>query len=252
MERMNLPIWEAVVAAVQPAPGERILDVGCGAGATTLDMARRVAPGGFSVGVDVSSTLVAAARAAAAAEQVTEVEFLEADAESFPFEAGGFDAIVSRFGVMFFGDSDAAFANLRRGLRPDGRLAFACWRSAADNPLSLVPVEAAAHLLPPKPATPKDAPGRFAFADPDRVRGILERSGWRDIEIAPLDVDTPVSFDEMMAFSLGLSSLAPLLREQTQDVRDQVRGVVSEAVRAHEVDGKIPLQAACWLVEARR
>ncbi len=251
MERMNRPVWEAVVARVQPQPGERVLDVGCGAGDTTLDMARRVAPGGLSVGADVSTTLLDAAWAAAEIQDVTGVDFVEADAQSYPFEAGGFDAVVSRYGVMFFADSDAAFANLRRAARPKGRLVFVCWRSAADNPLSLVPTEAAAHLLPPRAPPAKDAPGRFAFADPDRVRGILERSGWRDIAIAPLDVDTPVSFDEMMALSLDLGSLAPVLREQTPAVRDQVRQAVAEALRAQVVDGQVPLKAACWLVEAR-
>ncbi|HQJ88657.1 MAG TPA: hypothetical protein PLY91_08975, partial [Methanoregulaceae archaeon] len=111
---------------------------------------------------------------------------------------------MSRFGVMFFDDSVAAFANLRRAVKADGKLAFACWRSPADNPLVQVPMQAVAPLLPqglPAPPPP-GSPGRFAFADPDRVRGILEASGWRDIVIAPLDSPSPLSADELVAVSL--------------------------------------------------
>jgi SAM-dependent methyltransferase len=251
MERMNLPIGEAVAHRAEPRPDERVLDVGCGTGATTLDMARRVGPQGRCVGVDISPLLLEAARDAAVAEGVDQAWFVEADAQTYPFEAGAFDAVISRFGVMFFDDPDAAFANLRCALRPDGRLAFACWRSAADNPLSLVPVEAAAPFLPPRPPAAKDAPGRFAFADPDRVRGVLARSGWRDIEIEPLDALTPVSFDELMALSLRLGSLGPVLRDQPAAVREQVHEVVADSLRPYVVDGVVPMTAACWLVAAR-
>jgi SAM-dependent methyltransferase len=251
MERINRPVGDAVARAVQPALGDRVLDVGCGAGATTLDMARLVGPGGRCVGVDISQPLLEAARQAAEAEGAAPTGFIEADAQVYSFEDGSFDAAISRFGVMFFDDPNAAFANLRRALRRDGRLAFASWRSAADNPLSLVPVVASAPFLPPRPQPAKEAPGRFAFADRDRVRGILERSGWRDIAIEPLDVPTPVSFEELMALSLQLGTLGPVLRDQPQAVRDQVRDAVAASLRPYVVDGVVPMNAACWLVTAR-
>jgi ubiquinone/menaquinone biosynthesis C-methylase UbiE len=179
LDKIMAPIAEAVVEAAGPVNGERVLDVGCGSGATTFAAAWRTGPTGRAVGVDISGALVELARRRAGEEGLEGVEFLLADAQTHVF-ATPFDAIVSRFGVMFFPDPVAAFANLRRALKPSGRLAFAAWRAPEENPLALVPLRAAAPFLPTLPAFEKDAPGRFAFADPDRVRRILEESGWRD------------------------------------------------------------------------
>lgn len=250
MERMYLPIGEAVAEAARVAPGMRVLDVGCGAGATTLALGRRVGPGGASVGADISATLLASARQAAKAGGLGQASFVEADAQTYGFDPHGFDAVVSRFGVMFFQDPDAAFANLRRAAKPDGRLAFAAWRSAAENPLALVPVEAARPFVEVAPSPP-DAPGRWAFADPARVRAILDRSGWRDIDVAPLDVPTPISLEDFTRMNLRLGSLGPLLAEQPQAVVDKVREAVVASLQPYEADGVIDMDAACWLVTAR-
>ena len=251
MERMNRPVGEATAARAGVTAGDRVLDVGCGTGDTSLDLARRTAPGGRCLGVDISATLLDSARQAAAGSGLGNIEFLEADAQTHAFEPGSFDVIYSRFGVMFFEDFDAAFANLRTAATRNGRLAFTCWRKALDNPLSLVAVEAARPFLPPIPAPTPGAPGRFAFADPDRVRGILERSGWREIEIEPLDLPTPASFDELMALSLDLGMLGPILRDQAEAVRVQVREAVAAALSPHVIDGVVPMTAACWLVSAK-
>jgi SAM-dependent methyltransferase len=251
MERSNRPVGDAVAERTRPRPSERVLDIGCGAGATTLDMARRLGPDGLCVGADISPTLIAAATAAAGAQGISQARFIEADAETYPFEAGQFDAVISRFGVMFFDDPDAAFANIRRSLTPDGRLVFACWRSPADNPLATIPVEAARPFVELPPPPPKDAPGRFAFADPDRVRGILERSGWRDIEIAPFDAATPVSVEEMVVQTLKLGPLGGALAEASDAVRAQVMQAVTDSLAPHVSDGVVDLHVACWLVSAR-
>lgn len=251
LDRLNAPIGEAVTARADPGPGKRVLDVGCGAGATTLDMARRLGPAGLSVGVDVSGPLLALARQRAQAAGLDQARFVEADAQDHAFEPGGFDAILSRFGVMFFPDPDAAFANLRRALRPGGELVFACWRSPAENPLSQVPLEVAAPLLSEPLAPPREGPGRFAFADSERVRGVLERSGWRDIEIAPLDAPMPLSFDELMVLSLELGSLGPVLRREDEATRAKVTDAVAARLRTYVQDGVVPMTAACWLVTAK-
>lgn len=151
---------------------------------------------------------------------------------------------------MFFEDPDAAFANLRRALRPGGGLTFACWRSAAENPLTLVPLQAAAPFLPEPPKAPADGPGRFAFADADRVRGILDRSGWRQVDIAPLDVATPVSFDELLTLSLKLGLLGTVLLRHDESVRKRVAEAVAAGVEPWVEDGVVPMTAACWLVTA--
>lgn len=251
LDRLNGPIGEAVIARADPGAGKRALDVGCGAGATTLDMARRLGPGGGCVGVDVSGPLLDLARERALAEPSVDARFVQADAQVHAFEAEAFDVILSRFGVMFFPDPDAAFANLRRALRPGGELVFACWRSPAENPLSQLPLEAAAPLLSEPLPPPREGPGRFAFADPERVRGVLARSGWRDIEIAPLDAPMPATLDEMMILSLELGPLGMLLRQEDEATRAKVTEAVAARLREEARDGVVPLKAACWLVTAK-
>ncbi|MET3663904.1 methyltransferase domain-containing protein [Caulobacter sp. 1776] len=249
LDRIMAPIAEAVVDAAGPVNGERVLDVGCGSGATTFAAAWRTGPEGHAVGVDISGALVELARRRAGEDGIEGVEFLLADAQVHAFETP-FDAIVSRFGVMFFPDPVAAFANLRRAIKPGGRLAFAAWRSPEENPLSLVPLKAAAPFLPSMPAFEKDAPGRFAFADPERVRTILEASGWRDIQIAPLDVASPLTADELMTMSLRVGPLNPILKDADAALRGKVAAAVKEALEPYVTKGVAEMTSACWLVTA--
>lgn len=249
LDRIYQPVAEAVVEAADPRNGQAVLDVGCGAGATTFTAAWRTGPEGRAVGVDISPALVELARRRAGEDGLEGVEFLLADAQVHPF-APDFDAMVSRFGVMFFPDPVAAFANLRRALKPGGRLAFACWRSPQDNPLSLVPLAAAAPFLPEPLTFQKDAPGRFAFADADRVRRILAESGWRKIEIAPLDTTAPGTFDDLMTLSLRVGPLNPALAGADEALRGRVREAVADALAPYVRDGVAAIDAACWLVTA--
>ncbi|MDY6923928.1 MAG: class I SAM-dependent methyltransferase [Pseudomonadota bacterium] len=250
LDRVNRPVGDIVADRADPGAGARVLDIGCGAGATTLDMAGRVGPNGRAVGVDVSEALLDLARDRARAEAVGNVDFVRADAATHAFGAPAFDAAISRYGVMFFDDPDAAFANLRRAVRPGGGLTFACWRGPAENPLSLAPLEAAAPFLPEPLRMSSDGPGRFAFADPDRVRGVLERGGWRGVEIERLDVPTPVSFDELMILSLRLGLLATVLPRHDEVVRKRVAEAVADRLEDHVENGRVPMTAACWLVTA--
>lgn len=250
LDRLMAPIAEAVVEAAGLVNGEAVLDVGCGSGATTFAAAWRTGPTGRAVGVDISPALVELARRRAGEDGIEGVEFLLADAQVHAFEPA-FDAIVSRFGVMFFPDPVAAFANLRRALKPGGRLAFAAWRSPEENPLSLVPLRAAAPFLPEVPKFEKDAPGRFAFADPDRVRTILADAGWRGVEVAPLDAESPLSFDELLTMSLRVGPLNPILAQQDEAVRGRVREAVTAALAPHVRDGVATLTSACWRVTAQ-
>lgn len=249
LDRLMAPIAEAVVDAAGPANGERVLDVGCGSGATTFAAAWRTGPSGGAVGVDISPALVELARRRAGELGIEGVDFVLADAQTHAF-ATPFDAIVSRFGVMFFPDPVAAFANLRRALKPDGKLAFAAWRTPEENPLALVPLQAAAPFLPELPPFEKDAPGRFAFADPDRVRAILADSGWRAIEITPLDVVNSLSFDELLTMSLRVGPLNPILKDADEAVREKVRQAVTQALAPYAKDGAADMTSACWLVTA--
>jgi SAM-dependent methyltransferase len=237
----------AAMDALAPAPGERVLDIGCGAGSTSRALAGQVGATGHVVGVDVSGPLLAVAKARGGGPT-----YLHADAGSTPLPTG-FDAAFSRFGVMFFEDPVAAFANIRRALRPDGRLAFVCWRAAAENAWARDVLSVALPLLrePPMP-TPPDAPGPFAFADAGRVRGVLDRAGWRDVGIVPLDTGyllgaTP---EEAADLVLVIGPLARLVREQELDpgpVRAAIEGMFRGRVEARGV----VVPAASWVVTAR-
>jgi SAM-dependent methyltransferase len=185
LELQLAPLGQRALAALAPRPGESIVDIGCGGGETALELARAVAPDGTVLGIDLSAAVLAFARRAAEGSQ--RVRFVAADAQAYPFEPASFDAAFSRFGVMFFGDPMAAFTNIYRSLKPNGRLAFVCWRALEQNPLDLVPLRAASPHLPPQPTHDPEAPGPFAFADADRVRGILESAGFAEIEITAHD-----------------------------------------------------------------
>lgn len=250
LDRLMAPIAEAVVEVAGLVNGEAVLDVGCGSGATTFEAAWRTGPTGRAVGVDISGALVELARRRAGEDGIEGVEFLLADAQTHVFQPT-FDAIVSRFGVMFFPDPVAAFANLRGALKPGGKLAFAAWRAPEENPLSLVPLQAAAPFLPEMPRFEKDAPGRFAFADADRVRRILADSGWRDVDVAPLDVESPLSAGELLTMSLRVGPLNPLLKDAQEHTRRAVGEAVEAALSPYVEGGVATLTSACWLVTAR-
>jgi len=233
-----------------PAPGEQVVDVGCGCGDTSLELGRRVGPEGGVLGLDISAPMLEVARGRAMASGAHNLDFQEADAQvaALPDDR---DAVFSRFGVMFFADPAAAFANLRRSLRPGGRLAFVCWRSLAENLWMRLPAETAAGLVPPAPPPEPGAPGPFAFADPERVRGILAGAGFTGIEITPhdeaiggLDLDATVE----MSFRVG--PLGAILREQP-DLAPVLRERVREAVRPWMRHGAVYMPSATWLVSAR-
>lgn len=256
LDRQIGPLGHVAMAAADLQPGERVLDVGCGCGATSIELARRVAPGGSVLGVDVSTVMLEAARAAASRAGASGLEFANADAQTAPLTPGGFDVVFSRFGVMFFAEPTAAFANLRRAMRPGGRLAFVCWQEMAKNPWMSLPLSAALrHMPPPMPPAP-GAPGPFAFADPEHVRRILGGAGFASVSLAPHETDLSVGggqdLDTTVAFVLQLGPLAAALRESDPSVRGRVADAVREAVAPFaEAGGGVRLGSATWIVTAR-
>jgi SAM-dependent methyltransferase len=249
LERQLAPLGQRALAALAPRPGESVLDIGCGGGATALELAQAVAPDGTVMGVDLSAAVLTfAQRAAKGCERV---RFVQADAEIFPFEPASFDAAFSRFGVMFFADPTAAFINIRRSLKPNGRLAFVCWRALEDNPLDIVPLRAASAHLPPQPPHDRDAPGPFAFANRDRVRGILESAGFAKIEITARDeLVGSGDLDTMLAVCSRVGALGKILRENPERLAATLPAVRS-ALAAHDGPDGVRLNAATWVVTAR-
>jgi ubiquinone/menaquinone biosynthesis C-methylase UbiE len=245
------PIEAPLIEEGFPGEGGRVLDIGCGAGATTLSMARRLGPAGLCLGVDISGLLVAAARARAAAEGLASAAFVQADAQTHVFEQGPFDAVISRFGVMFFDDPAAAFANIRRAARRKAKLAFVAWRSPDENPFLTEASRAAAPLLPNMRVPDPDAASPFAFADRERVQRILDASGWTDVDIRPIDVPSSVAEKHLPAYSTRMGLLGQALRDADEPTRARMADAVRPAFDRYIRDGAAHFTAACWLVSAR-
>lgn len=241
----------AAMAALNPQRGERIVDVGCGCGQTSLALADRVGPDGAVTGVDISHPMLEEARRRARAAGVGQAQFVEADAQTYAFAPASLDAAFSRFGVMFFADPPAAFANIRKALKPGGRLAFVCWRPLAENAWMLVPMTAALrHLPPPAPPQP-GAPGPFAFADPERVRGILAKAGFADIAVEPLEMPLGgFGLEDALKMALRIGPLAALLRENPEAAPKAVDDIRA-ALAGRAKDGRVWLEGAVWIVTAR-
>lgn len=249
------PLGERLMDHVGIASGERVLDVGCGCGATTLELARRVGPAGTVIGVDISAPMLERARERARAAGVTNARFELGDAQTHAFDAGTFDVVFSRFGIMFFTHPDAAFANLRAALRRGGRLAFICWRSLQENPWFLVPLMAVAQHVPlPAPPAP-GTPGPFALADGERVRDLLHGAGFGSIAIEPFTDAMTVGggdLDRAVEILLQIGPAGAALREAGVQPHQALVASVREAIAPyHSPDAGVRLPAAAWLVTAR-
>jgi SAM-dependent methyltransferase len=259
LDGMFAPLTAIALDAAAPAPGERVIDIGCGCGATVLELARRIGPDqippGRVLGVDVSEPMTARARQRITAAGLTNADVLVSDASSHPFAPASADLLFSRFGVMFFADPAAAFANLRAAIRPGGRLVFACWRALEENSWFSVPVAAAGHLLPPSPPSEPDAPGPFAFADPDRVRRILAVAGWNHVTVTrqdvPIRVAGPGGITEAAEFATRVGALARGLAEAEPEVKARAAQLVAEALGPFDGPDGITLTGSIWLVSAR-
>ena len=253
LDRQLASFGRIVMDRLAIGSGERVLDVGCGCGETSFELARRVGPSGSVVGADISTVMLERARERG--RGIANVEFLNADAQTHLFAPASFDVVFSRFGVMFFADPPAAFANLARALKPGGRLGFHCWKTLMDNPWMTVPLFAALQHLPPPTPPPPDAPGPFAFADADRVRGILAAAGLAEIEFEsrtdPIGLGSG-TVDAAADFALQMGPTSIALREASPETVAKVRASVREALAPYQTDDGVRLTTSSWVVTARR
>jgi len=239
----------AVLAArLADVSGKRVLDIGCGAGVTSQMLLER---GAAVTGVDVSTPMLAIAK------QRTEGrgEFIRADASDWQPDTP-FDCAVSQFGVMFFADPDAAFANIASALRPGGRLLFVCWRAMHENGWVMVPLGAIRDLLPAMPPPVPHAPGPFGLADGERLAAILAGAGFVDISLTPVDFPVVVAaqggVDKALGMMLQIGPAASALAEADESIRPAAKERLREALAPHERDGQVALGGAIWVVEAVR
>ena len=247
------PVAERLLAAAAPRAGERLIDIGCGCGATTLDAAALTGAGGRALGLDISEPMIARARERARL-MARAATFTVADATVHDFAGENADLAISRFGVMFFADPALSFANIRKGLKPGGRLIFACWREAKLNPWITVPMRAAMKHAPRLPELGPEDPGPFSFADEARVRRILGAAGFSDISLEPqdLELDTAVArgIDNALASALEIGPASRMLEGQPDEVKTAAAREIRLALEPHVQGDHVWLGAAIWIVRA--
>jgi SAM-dependent methyltransferase len=252
LDEMFRPIEQLLVEQVVAKSSERVLDVGCGTGSTTLAVARRIGMAGQCVGVDLSEPMIALARARVSDERERlAVRFICGDAQTLAFEPASFDMFISRFGVMFFEHPVRAFANLRHAARDGAELRFAVWRGASENPFMTAAERAAAPLLPELPPRRADAPGQFALADPRKVSSIFEDSGWADIDLQPVDVECSFPESELGRYVTRMGPVGLFLQQADDQTRKRVIPAVQAAFEPFVYGAEVRFTAACWMICAR-
>ncbi|HWB75958.1 MAG TPA: class I SAM-dependent methyltransferase [Nannocystaceae bacterium] len=247
MDAILRPFEALLVAAVAAGPAGRVLDVGCGTGGTTLAYARLPRE---CTGIDISAPMIELARVRAQREH-SNATFVCDDVETHAFAPASFATIVSRFGVMFFPDPVRAFTNLRAAAQPGAQLRFVAWRSAAENPFMTAAERAAAPLLPEQPARNPDGPGQFAFADAAKVRGILDASGWSEIDIQPIELECTFAESELMQYVSRLGPIGRILTMVDEPTRAAIVPKVRAAFDPYVHGDEVRFSAACWNVAAR-
>lgn len=252
-DRMSRHFTDAIVDAVAPTPGEHVLDVGCGNGALLLVIAGMVAPEGTVVGLDISSPMLDVARRRATDHSAGNVRLIHGDAQVAELEPAAFDAVVSRFGVMFFHDATAAFTNLAGAMRPGARLVFTCWRDLLANDWIMVPAAAALEHVPMPELGEEGGPGPFSFADADHVRTTLGAAGFVDIDLQELNL--PVTLGETVDDAIDFmrnGDMAEILFTGVNEAAvrrawSAIRGVLD----GRASDDGVELNGSAWLVQAR-
>jgi SAM-dependent methyltransferase len=247
------PVADILIDRAKPVSGERVIDVGCGSGATAIAFGRKVAPSGHVFGIDVSNPMLERARASAPKD--LPIDFVLADATVYPFDPQSVDLLASRFGVMFFADPVLSFTNMRKALRPSGRLAFACWREPRENPWMLAPLQAVYKHAPKLPPQGPEDPGPFAFASEERVNRILSAAGFTNIAMEPyplsLDIAIGGGLDAAVQSVLGIGPSNRALEGQPAEIRAAAIQSIREMLTPLARGNTVPLAGSIWIVTAR-
>ena len=249
LDRMLLPFEELLVRKISRVGPRSVLDIGCGTGSTTIAAARSLGEGGRCVGIDISAPMIALARERASAEGVS-AEFVCADAQVHAFDSSGFDLLVSRFGIMFFDDPAAAFANLRRAARREASLYFLAWRSPEENDFMTAAEHAVKDYLPEMEPRLPGAPGQFAFADRDRVAALLTTGGWHQVSIEAIDVSCSTSREDLAEYVTWVGPVGRALQAVDESMRQSVLDRAIAAFKPWIHGDMLRFEAACWGIRA--
>jgi ubiquinone/menaquinone biosynthesis C-methylase UbiE len=246
------PVADILIDRAKTKAGESVVDVGCGSGAISIALAQKVGPSGHVLGIDISGPMLARARQIAPAD--LPIDFALADATVYPFEPKSFELLASRFGVMFFAEPARSFANMRKALRPSGRLAFACWREPRENPFFMAPLQAVYKHVPKLPQQGPEDPGPFSFSSEARVQRILSEAGFTGIAMEPcnlsLDIAVGRGLDAAVESALEIGPSARALAEQPPDLVAAAARSIREALAPFARGQTVPLPASIWIVTA--
>lgn len=254
LDRTLAPVTGPLLEFAAPKIGSTVLDVGCGCGTTTIELARAVGPSGRVIGLDISHPMLSLATERL--RTYPNASLLLGDAAELPVHDLGAELIVSRFGVMFFGDPVAAFANLGTGLVAGGRVRFACWRPVGENPWLQIPLHAVYEHAPRLPKPEPEEPGPFAFADPARVTRVLTAAGFSVPSFTPLDVELDLAaggtIEDAVRQSTEMGPAKRALADQPEVVRAAAIESVRRALMPYSSPAGVKLRGAVWLVGAER
>jgi ubiquinone/menaquinone biosynthesis C-methylase UbiE len=246
------PIAKLLIDRAQIKSAERAIDIGCGSGAVSIAVAQKVGKSGHVLGIDVSAPMLARARQIA--PEGLPIDFVLADATIHPFERASCDLLISRFGVMFFAEPARSFGNLRKALKPSGRLAFACWREPRENPFFMTPLQAVYKHVPKLPPLGPEDPGPFSFASEQRLRRILSEAGFSDVRMEPcnlaLDPAVGRGLDAAVQSALEIGPAARALAEQPPELVAAAARSIREALAPHVKGQSVLLDASIWIVTA--
>jgi SAM-dependent methyltransferase len=253
IDRIVVPFGNAALKAAAPQPGERVLDIGCGCGATSIEIARAVGAAGSVLGVDVSRPMLEVARARGARANCAHLAFRCGDAAEAELPTD-IDLLFSRFGVMFFSDPSAAFGHLRQSLCAGGRCVFVCWRTPRDNPWAMTPLSAARTALGiTQPPADPHAPGPFAFADEERLRGILAEAGFDAVDVQRFDAAIPLGATPRAAAesAVQVGPVSRLVREVGAEHLPAILDAVERTLAPlAATEGQVSLNGSTWIVSA--
>ena len=252
LDKLLQPLTDLLLEAANLAGSEQVADIGCGTGATALQIASALDDGGHVIGIDISRKLIHSAVRAAEEAGINNVAFIEADAARFEFDKAQ-DLLVSRCGVMFFGDLVKAFSRLRKGLQPGGRLLLAVWCSPEANEWYQFPMQCVEAFSETRDSPDYDAPGAFTLAKEARVRDLLDTAGFKDIKLAShhptLFVGSTV--DEAAELFMAMNSIQTLLHGAEDALQERVLQHMQEGLKSYQQDAGVYMKSACWLISAK-
>lgn len=249
------PFGQEAITAAMLESGEHVLDIGCGWGNTSFEIAPHVGPFGRVKGIDISEVILEQTPSRDRLATRFNIDFERADAQSYSFEPKSFDVVYSRFGVMFFHEPVEAFKNIRKALKPTGRMSFICWQPIEVNEWVSFPLDIAEKYVPLLPRPDPDEPGGFSFGDPNRVEDILKKAGFVDIEITPFNITFNVgkNINEAVTFlsQIGPTSSAFDNPEVDEIIKDLISTELHDKLVIFETKDGVELSAATWIVTAR-